>query len=132
MNVRVLRPEEHDRLIGLGVFERVTTGPNPDTSNVVVAEDENGQIVGYWCMFNAVHLEPLWVDPTHRKSGIGRRMWDGVLRVLENYGITHAFAMVDEEINVELAESIGFQRAGAQTMMIDLGEAKKLVGVEEG
>lgn len=123
--IRVLDPEEHSKLVGLGPFTEF--GPDPATSIVVVAENDHGGIIGYWCTFNAVHLEPLWVAEAERGDGIGMALWDGVRKVLADNGVSSAFAMVgDEDVmtHLPLAGKLGFHRVPVSTLFIkfDTGE----------
>lgn len=128
--VRTLRPDEHERLIGLGPFK--DCGPDPATSLVVVAEDDEGKIVGYWCAFNAVHLEPLWVVEAARNDGVAAALWVGLREVLDEHGIANAFAMVaDEDVMTHLAIAgrLGFRRVPASTLFIELNPENKTEGL---
>ncbi len=120
--IRVLAPEEHGRLVGLGPFKE--RGPDPATSLVVVAEDEEGNILGYWCAFNAVHLEPLWVAEPARQNGIGLAMWAGLRQVLKEQGVSNGFAMIaDEDLLTHLPLAVGrlgFKRVPVSTLFINL------------
>lgn len=125
--IRVLDPSEHERLIGLGPFKDL--GPDPANSVVVVAEDDHGRVLGYWCAFNAVHLEPLWVAESERGNGVGMALWEGVREVLKEHGVLSAFAMVgDEDVmtHLPLAGKLGFQRVPASILFVNLAN-----GVEE-
>lgn len=121
--IRVLDPSEYHRLAGLGPF---TEELLPDESTViVVAEDDDEQILGYWCAFNAVHLEPLWVVEAERGNGVGMALWGGLRKLLEGNGVVSAFAMVaDEDVmtHLPMARKIGFKRVPVSTLFIELGE----------
>ena len=124
--IRVLDPEEHEKLIGLGPFQ--DRGPDPATSVVVVAEDDAGRVLGYWCAFNAVHLEPLWVAEKERGNGVGMSMWKGLREVLVAHGVSSAFAMVADEdamTHLPLAGKLGFQRVPVSTLFINLADGKE-------
>ena len=135
LKIRVLDPDEHGFLIGLGPFE--DRGPDPATSLVVVAEDEQGKIIGYWCAFNAVHLEPLWVAEAERSNGVGMAMWTGLRQVLKEHGIANAFAMIaDEDLLTHLPLAVGklgFKRVPVSTLFIDLeGKTEGFVRADHG
>lgn len=51
-----------------GVFEACGFGPMPDPklSAIVVAQDADGVIRGFFAMQLVPHAEPLWIDPDHR------------------------------------------------------------------
>lgn len=119
--IRVLDPKEHSKLIGLGPFTECA--PDPATSVVVVAEDDSGRVIGYWCAFNAVHLEPLWVAEAERGDGVGKALWGGLREVLVEHGVPSAFAMVgDEDVmtHLPLAGKLGFKRVPVSTLFVDL------------
>lgn len=124
MNVRVLDEHEHHKILGLGPFADVTTPPHPDHTAIVVVEDDQGDIKGFWCAFDAVHLEPLWIAPECRNHGkIGRELWDGLRIWLRARGVANAFAMIgdaDVGTHLPMARRLGFERMGVQTMYIDL------------
>ena len=127
--VRVLEPDEHERIVGLGPFKE--RGPDPATSLVVVAEDGEGNILGYWCAFNAVHLEPLWVIESERQNGIGMAMWAGLREALKEQGVSNGFAMIaDEDLITHLPLAVGklgFKRVPVTTLFINLdGETEGL------
>lgn len=137
MKTRLLEPSEHGRLAGIGPFEKC--GPDPASSMVIVAEDEDGEILGYWCAFNAVHLEPLWVVDGERNNGVGMALWHGLREVLEEQGVANAFAMVGDEdtmTHLPLANKLGFKKLPVSTLFIQLSDkadAKEgLVRGEEG
>lgn len=128
MTIRTLAPEEHHRLVGLGPFKDATSGPDPDYSTVVVAEDEDGKILGYWCAFNAVHVEPLWVSPEVRDNGVGRGLWDKLREVLQRYHVPNAFAIImDEDLptHLPMAHGIGFRRIPGSVLFVDVIEQEE-------
>ena len=121
--IRVLDPDEHGLLVGLGPFK--DRGPDPAGCAVVVAEDDHGRVIGYWCAFNAVHLEPLWVAEAERDNGVGMAMWAGLRQLLDENGVANAFAMVaDEDVmtHLPLAAKLGFQRIPVSILFISLNE----------
>jgi GNAT superfamily N-acetyltransferase len=135
LTIRVLDPEEHEKLIGLGPFK--DRGPDPATSVVVVAEDDAGRVIGYWCAFNAVHLEPLWVDEPERGNGVGMALWGGLREALQEHGVSNAFAMIaDEDLVTHLPLAVGklgFKRVPVSTLFIDLvGDTEGLVRENQG
>lgn len=79
--VRELTPEEYPRLKqilpeGFGL-------PSPQTSRVVIAEDSEGAIKGYWFVYIALHVEPLWVAEEKRHDfSVIARMWKRVKEIM--------------------------------------------------
>ena len=131
IQIRTLRPDEHDRLIGLGPFKDAVVGPDPDYSTVVVAESSEGEILGYWCAFNAVHVEPLWVAKSERTNGVGKRLWAKLQEVLEEYHVPNAFAIImDEDLptHLPMAHEIGFRRIPGSVLFVDVAGRAPLEG----
>lgn len=74
MTTRELPPAEWERLAGteLGPMRLLL---RPETTRVLVVEDESGAIVGAWSLMCAWHVEGLWIDPAHQgKGSVGRRL----------------------------------------------------------
>lgn len=114
VTIRELGPEEMHVLATLPPFN-VEGIPAFGHTRIVVAQDvEGGNIVAYWFIFDAVHVEPLWVDPNYRKRpGMARRLWGRVREILEETKVPGAFAMVhdaDAMPNASQAIRLGFKR----------------------
>lgn len=127
--VRELPAEEYPRLSTLsgplaGIF---TSGhlPSPDSTRFIIAEHA-GQIVAYWPIFNAVHMEPLWIDPAHRGDGvIGRALIEGAVEALKGAHVGYAFAIIgdqDQPANGQMAERLGFDKVPGTLYGLDLSE----------
>lgn len=122
--VRELPPEEWDRLTPFPPFDGGL--PNPEHSRIIVAElgGPGGALVAFWGMFSAVHVEPLWIHPDHRKRpGLIRRLWLTVRQTLLDLGIHTAFAAIadrDAAQNVPLAMRIGFDRFSGDLYFVQL------------
>lgn len=55
---------------------------SPKTTNVLVVEDDKGDIVGCWAFVYVLHAEGVWVAPEHRgRSVVARHL----LRGMRNY-----------------------------------------------
>lgn len=80
MTTRTLPPAEWARLRGTEL-EHVWPGLPTDEAQIVVVEDE-GQIVGCWAAYRAVHVEGVWIHPDHRRSRVALRLWRGMRRVV--------------------------------------------------
>lgn len=67
--------------------------------SVVACEDtDTGQIVAYWIAWYGLHLEPLWIAPTHRTNPVvGRGLLDTMQQVVESTGEISAFCVIQEE-----------------------------------
>lgn len=126
VSVRVLDPSEYHLLAYLPPFN--TEGiPNFGHTTVVVMEDnEVGRIVGYWMLFDAVHVEPLWIHEDYRKRpGVGRRLWRKVRDILVGANVPGAFAMIldhDAVPNVSMAKRLGFTKIEGELYYIRVKE----------
>lgn len=56
--------------------------PHPALAEIVVAEDEDGNIVGFLVAQLVKHLEPLWIAPDHR----GKVSWTKLVNMLDPHG----------------------------------------------
>ena len=122
--VRELPPEEWPRLAPYPPFNRGL--PNPEHSRIIVAElgGPGGELVAYWGIFTAVHVEPLWIHPDHRRRpGLIRRLWLTVRQTLLDSGVLTAFAAIadrDAAQNIPLAMRIGFDRFAGDLYFVQL------------
>ena len=58
----------------------------PEDARIVVVEDD-GAIVACWAVYPLVHVEGLWIAPTHRKRpGVGLRLLRAAVRVAHRMG----------------------------------------------
>lgn len=90
---------------------------------MVVAEDASGKIKGYWCAFNAVHVEPLWIAESERNNGVGGRLWEKLQEVLHALHAPIAFAVVMDEdapTHLPMAYKVGFRRIPGSVLYVDL------------
>lgn len=82
---RVLPPEEWPRLAGT---EAETVWPHLDPENArVLVVEENGEIVAAWVGMRVVHMECIWVKPSHRGLvSIARRLFMGMRSIATGWG----------------------------------------------
>lgn len=81
----------------------------------IAAVEVNGQIVAYWVLWKALHLEPLWITEEFRQHpavalNLIQTMEEAALATGEPAG----FAVIEQENLAtvgQYAERIGFQRA---------------------
>jgi hypothetical protein len=95
LTTRLLPADEWDRLDGheaLGGYPL----PPAEAAQIVVTEDE-GSIVGVWVIVQVLHLEPAWVEPSHRGGLIVGRMWRLLKQTLRSRGARVAFAFADRD-----------------------------------
>lgn len=79
---------------------------------MVVAEDERGVIVATWGVFATVHIEPLWIEESHRKNpGLIRGLWEAVHEILKRTSQKVSFAILAEDSPaLPLAERLDFEK----------------------
>jgi len=126
LQIRQLPPEEWPRLLA---FEPFASGGIPPAEHwrILVAE-EAGQIVGFTCLYTAVHFEPIWIDPSHRhQPGLFAELWRASKTILDEYGVQLLFVQVPDTLPQQkrLVERFGFVAAPGQ---LYIGEVEK-VGV---
>jgi hypothetical protein len=124
--IREMRESEYPLLATVPPFDREGI-PNFGHSRVIVAQKHaTGQVVGYWIIFDAIHIEPLWVAPSHRKNpGLLRRMWFGVKRVLCEVSAKRAFAIIldaDADENLPQTMRMGFRKLPGSLYFVDISK----------
>ena|SRR3989304_3724732 len=107
---RILPPEEWDKLIPLFVSQEHLL-PSPVVATAAVAEDTEGNILGFLLMQLTFHVEPLWISP----DANGSVSWKHLLRQLESlmspYKGATLYAFAPDHTNIRrLAEIAGFDR----------------------
>jgi len=125
-DVRVLPPEDWDRLAEFHPFTEFGI-PHPEYATIVVAEEQD-EIVAFWCLFQTVHVEPMWIADAHRhRPGLIRRLWKTVTTVLADAGIPAAFAVIlDENAQATLSPALrlGFKKVPGDLFVITPGKEK--------
>lgn len=114
MNLRLLQPEEYERL------REVPTGaeriPNPDSSLVYVVENDAKEIVATWIIVNAAVADGLW-KREDQPAGLGARMVLSILHDLKDRGLTGVATITDNPVVLDMAHRMGFQDV-AGTLLI--------------
>lgn len=127
LEIRELEPREYALLGKVGMFEQMGL---PDMAHakavVAITKGPSPEIVAYWIIFDAVHVEPLWVKEEYRKAmglGLGRRLWGVVQKILVDCGINLAFAIIadqDAAVNMPYATRLGFKRIPGQPFFVEV------------
>lgn len=133
--VRELPPEEFDLLLQSPLFQQFGL-PNLQHTRVVVAQEVGtGKLAAYWMIYDAVHVEPLWIDDQHRKRpGLARQLWGGVQRVLEQTDANTAYATIadqDMAMNLPQATRLGFKKVPGALFYITVKGSEEGNAVEE-
>lgn len=120
VTVRELPSEDWGRLLD---FEPFATGglPPADHWRICIAE-EDGQIVGFTCLYQAVHFEPIWIDPSHRhQPGLFAGLWQASKQILDEHGVQMIFACVPDSLPQQqrLVEKVGFLPQPGQLYIVE-------------
>jgi hypothetical protein len=93
-------------------------------AQVVAVEDAQGTLLGYWPIWLAVHLEPLWVQPEARKNpAVIKALVMGMRAQLQAERITTAYATIAHEdlpTNLPMAARMGFERVPGDLFFVKL------------
>ena len=106
MKVRALDPAEYPRL------KDIPDGflPDPENSRVIVAEDENGNIVGRMMLIAVAHLEGPWIAPSRRSGSLLYRMEKQMIAEAREAGLKALLAFTQEDTNTSYLERLGWTR----------------------
>lgn len=101
-------------------FARLREAPGPlhglppppaDHARVLVVEDAEARLLGYWVLSDVVHADPLWLDPAVRGNpGVALRLLAQLGATLQACGVGAFFAVIDDAEVADLAERLGFTR----------------------
>lgn len=116
---RVLPPEEWEKL---RAFPFGSKGlPDPETSVVVVTETPAGEIVGIWAVIPAPMLDGLWVHHDYQRTSLAAgQLLRTMKAVLQEFGVTTAFTVIEDAAVAALAEKAGFTRTPGDLWMLQL------------
>lgn len=77
---------------------------NHDNAAALAAFDANGTLVGFLCVQHVPHIEPLYVDPAYRGTGLAESLADGVAEALRVTNCRGAFLIANNPASAKLAE----------------------------
>jgi len=96
VQVRLLEPDEYARLIPFFLNNEASM-PSAAGSQVAVAEDQNGDIVGFFVLQLVAHAEPIWVAEDYRQQGVAKLMIDEINRIADHFGMAYYATPNDEQ-----------------------------------
>jgi ribosomal protein S18 acetylase RimI-like enzyme len=110
MTTRILPVEEWPRLVGTELEGAIAILPKE--AKVLVTEDGE-DIVACLAVLPIMHVEGLWVAPSHRRNGVGQNLWTAMQRQLALHGVgTVVAGSVSAEMDGILAGLGGEQLPG--------------------
>lgn len=114
MIIRELDREEFYKLDGHPILQGQSIW---NADRIVIAESEDGQIRGFWCVVLVPHLEPVWIHPDERGTTLLGRMWHGVLQLLDALHINTALSCADRPEIEGYLERLGFTQLPYSTFL---------------
>ncbi len=124
MQTRVLGAEDWPKIVALGgpIPEQLTPERLAEVQLLGVWQDD--QLLAYWLVWQAVHLEPLWVGPAFRGNpAVIRALITGMRQVLQELEVDLAFALIEAEnlaTHQSMAERLGFRQVPGQTFFLEV------------
>jgi N-acetylglutamate synthase-like GNAT family acetyltransferase len=108
--LRILQPDEFDRLKEFEPYNRGLALPIPGASRVAVAEIE-GRIVGFWVASAVVHIEPLFIAPEERNGGFtATALLKTLVDELKENEIENVYCFSETETNSNYLSRLGFSK----------------------
>lgn len=124
MRTRLLPPEEWPRLAGTEL-ETVWPHLSGASAQVIVVEDELGNICACWCAFTSVHVEGLWIAPAHRlRASVARRLWQAMRRHVFSLGSGAVMTAALSDDVRELLETAGATKLPGDHYVLPMGERR--------
>jgi hypothetical protein len=114
MTFEILSHQNWNELIDICRQEKMHI-PSPVRSRVVVARDDNGQIVGLGVIQQVTHVEPFWIKKSHRSIKLLRELWN---RVVGMIGVEQVVVHTSVPTVGKLLERLGFNKHGEQTLYL--------------
>lgn len=76
-------------------------------------------MVGFQVAMAVVHLEPIWVDPAYRGSGVAARLFKTAASLLDHFRTSVAFVFADRSKIAEYLERLGLTKLPYSTYLYD-------------
>lgn len=131
---RTLPPEDIPLAIAAGgPLAELQVQPDRLKDMSIAVVEVDGQIVAYWVVWYALHIEPLWIHPDHQKSpGVVTGIIAEMQRIVETTREPAAFCVIEDENAMVVggyAARLGFQTAPGKLYYLLLQPAPEPVGV---
>lgn len=125
--VRELANHEYPLLAKVPPFDQFGI-PDPETTRVVVAQDLQGQVIGFCFLHACLHVEPFGIVPEHEGDKfLARRLWDAVKAMMLQTQTKVAYAVIPDEslVVAGIAQKLGFHRIPAGLYWVETNPAQK-------
>lgn len=134
ITTRTLPPEDaHLAIAAGGPFQELQVQADKLKEMSIAVVEVDGRIVAYWCVWYALHVEPLWVHEDYRKSpGVIGGIVTEMQKIVEATHEPAAFCVIEAENLAEIggyATRLGFQEAPGRLYYVILQPAAEPVGV---
>jgi len=81
-----------------------------DLEGAVIVVEQEGRLVGHWPLILTWHAEPLYLAPSHRKSGPAlKHLLEGLFLSMAQMEINAAVVIIEDPVLQEAASRLGFQ-----------------------
>lgn len=105
----VATEDEWDRLEGI-LAARGWMSLNRNTTRILVAEDEHGTLLGFYCLQLFPHAEPLWTAPSQRGTGLADQLADMMLSFLVEVRARGWMIVADSPYAAKMCEARGMRK----------------------
>lgn len=109
ISYRILPPEEYGRLAPvMNAFGGII--PIPESSRIPIAENEQGELVGFFVTQLLPHFEPAWVQPSRETRGVYDELLKMAMESLAGAPQgTAMFAIADSRAAARRCEEMGMR-----------------------
>jgi hypothetical protein len=126
MIVRQLEPSEWVKVLDAGVEPFTTYGlPDPEHWILVGAFDDD-RLVAVTGIYETVHNDPWWIDPTYRRNpALVGALWDGIRKVLTARGVDTMHVVVADDLpEVQaMVMRLGYHEAPGRLYIVHIPDA---------
>lgn len=98
-----------DRIEGI-LASRGWMSLNRSLSRILVAEDEDKNLLGFIVLQMVPHTEPLWVAPKERGTGLAEQLADRMVEYLTEMKVRGFMVMADSPFAAEMCEKHKMER----------------------
>lgn len=96
----------------------------PDDTRIVVVEDPDGDIVGCWALIRYVHVEGVWIAPSHRKRGrVAASLLAGMQQAARDWDVQAVLTAALTDDVRQLIDHLGGQPLPGDHFVLPIGRA---------